>query len=105
MRCLLATIPASGAGDKLSLASVHCAALKQAGETVLVSLSCLDRELRLCRQQHCALSFGQTYIRKNIKGRGFFEAAEFFSLSVSHVDALMRGVSYSDPERPELQSE
>jgi len=47
VRCPLATIPAAEAGDKLSLASVHCAALQQAGETAPVSLSHSDGELRL----------------------------------------------------------
>lgn len=100
VRCLLATIPVSGSGDKLSLASVHCAVLKQAGETALVSSFCSDGELRLRRLRRCALSFGLTSIRKNTKGGGFFDAVEFFSLSLSHVDALVCGVSYTGPERP-----
>lgn len=54
--------------------------------------------LVLLRRGSRTLSFGLTYIRKNIKGRGFFGAVEFFSLSLSHEDALVWSVSYRDPK-------
>lgn len=71
MCCLLVTISAWGAGDKLSLASVHCALLHGAGEAVLVALLLLRQGIHPTRvhvMHHTA--FGLPCIRKTIGGRG-----------------------------------